>query len=79
MFIQGNASIFDIFDIGKSSTCNSNPGILHSSLNTGKRLYITHARPGIDDSATFIDTMLRNIEHWPRMSREKILFYMVDT
>ena len=76
--IRGNASIFEIIDMGKSSNCNPTPGIEYSSINVEKRLYVSHARAGIDDPATFVNTMLNNIETWQRMSREKILFDMDD-
>ena len=75
--VQGNGEIFEIVDIGKSTYCKPSPGIFYSALND-KRLYISHARPGIDDAALFINRMLSNIENWPRMRRDQILFDMVD-
>ncbi len=66
--IACDATIFEIFDVGKSQGLNPYPGIFFASLEN-HRLYLSHSNleDELADPRPFLQSMLAKVETWPSM------------
>ncbi len=73
--VSYDATMFEMFDVGRSRSLNPSPGIRYKSLEN-QRLYLSHSslKGELANPKPFLQAMLAKFETWPKHSYDKIMF-----
>jgi hypothetical protein len=70
-----DATMFEMFDVGRSQNLNPNPGITYKSLEN-HRMYFSHRnlKGELANPKPFLEGMIAKFETWPKHSYDEIMF-----